>query len=392
MASLRSLASTAGWGLFCSSSWTWCIGMYLPVILLRHWGWPGFWVFATFNVLGCAGFGYLCSRERSERLCAEHAGAMALFSAVTVAYQVFFVAFLATWLLQLRDDPISSPVPVTWLACFGAIVVGTILSILPDRWWPWLGSLAAAASYGTWVALGAGRLGDAASHGGESHLSLAMAAPIIAFGFLLCPWLDRTFHRARQLAPSVHAFGVFGVTFLPIILMTVAYGATGTLDPTAPILTHLTTQLLFTIAVHLRELRLSPVPQSIRLRRWAILGPALGGLAVAECWGLVGGTLETAYLLFLGCYGLLFPAYVLLFVPMRTAERLGMRAWPLNRRAIGLFAVLIALLSPLCAAGFIGLKTWMLPIALAAVLLAALLGRSVLGPARRAGVSDSASI
>ena len=45
--------------------------MFLPIILLRNWGWPGFWVFAIFNVLGCAGFGYWCSSKRSEELCRE---------------------------------------------------------------------------------------------------------------------------------------------------------------------------------------------------------------------------------------------------------------------------------------------------------------------------------
>ena len=43
--------ATVAWGLFCSNSWTWCIGMYLPVILLRSFGWPGFLAFVIPNVL-----------------------------------------------------------------------------------------------------------------------------------------------------------------------------------------------------------------------------------------------------------------------------------------------------------------------------------------------------
>ena len=33
--------------------------MYLPVILLRRFGWLGFLAFAVPNVLGCAAFGYV---------------------------------------------------------------------------------------------------------------------------------------------------------------------------------------------------------------------------------------------------------------------------------------------------------------------------------------------
>ena len=56
---------TAAWGLFLASSWTWCIGMYLPVPLLREYGWAGFLAFAIPNLVGCTVFGYLVSRERS---------------------------------------------------------------------------------------------------------------------------------------------------------------------------------------------------------------------------------------------------------------------------------------------------------------------------------------
>jgi hypothetical protein len=389
-------AATAGWGLFCSSSWTWCIGMYLPVILLRNWGWPGFWVFAIFNVVGCAGFGYLCTRRRSAELCERHAGAMTLFSVVTVAYQVFFVAFLASWVAQLgaSDQSMGQPgagpttVPITWLVAFAAVVLGSLLSLAPDRAWPWLGAAATGVSYATWMALAprvtAEHLAQASGFGTEGGLSLLFAAPIIALGFLLCPWLDRTFHRARQLAPSVHGFGVFGVTFFPIITMTAIYGTRGELDPTAPILAHLGTQLLFTIAVHVREIRLAPTPTAPRARRATLLVALLGGLLVAEASGFLGLSFETGYLLFLGCYGLLFPAYALLFMPGERAARWGLRAWPLSPKALGLFCLLILTLAPLCAIGFIALETWTLPIAFVAVLLAAFGGRLLVGPSDEA--------
>ena len=64
------LGQTVGWGLYASSSWTWCIGMFLPIILLDRFGTAGFWAFglglfaaglssALANPLGtaCARFG-----------------------------------------------------------------------------------------------------------------------------------------------------------------------------------------------------------------------------------------------------------------------------------------------------------------------------------------------
>ena len=86
-----------GWAFFCASSWTWCIGMYLPVALIRDFGWPGFAAFAIPNVLGCAAFGYVVATTRaSEEMVQRHRTAMRCFSLVAIAYQSYFAAFLAT--------------------------------------------------------------------------------------------------------------------------------------------------------------------------------------------------------------------------------------------------------------------------------------------------------
>ena len=75
-------SSVIPWGIYCASSWTWCIGMYLPIIMLRLFGWPGFLVFAIPNLVGLVGFGYLCSAERSRWILREHRHAVRLFSCV----------------------------------------------------------------------------------------------------------------------------------------------------------------------------------------------------------------------------------------------------------------------------------------------------------------------
>ncbi len=351
-------AATIGWGLFCASSWTWCIGMYLPIILIRHWGWPGFWVFAIPNVLGCAGFGYLLSKERSERLCAEHAPAMTLFSAVTVAFQIFFVAWLGKSILG------ETTIPAGWLVAAITASLGLFLSILPDRAWPLLGSVTTLASLTLWLAIPAGRLAAVGSSGDQPASALTWAAPIVALGFLLCPWLDRTFHRARQRTPSVHAFGVFGLSFFFLILLTVGYQLDGFAVLVPAVAGHLLGQAAFTTAVHLREVRLSPVPHGGRWRQAAVIVPIIVGALSAD----LPFERETVYLVYLGAYGLLFPAYVLL---MMLPAALGRRPWPRTRGGWVGFALLLAVLAPCCFLGFVDLETWLLPIPVVMLMVAA---------------------
>ena len=60
--------ATIAWGVFCACSWTWCIGMYLPKLMMDLYGWWGFLVFAIPNVLGCCGFGYVLARRARSSL------------------------------------------------------------------------------------------------------------------------------------------------------------------------------------------------------------------------------------------------------------------------------------------------------------------------------------
>ena len=58
-AAFSSARRVAGWAVFLAMSWTWCIGMFLPVLLLRDLGLGGFLVFAIPNILGAAAMGWL---------------------------------------------------------------------------------------------------------------------------------------------------------------------------------------------------------------------------------------------------------------------------------------------------------------------------------------------
>ncbi|MDA0295513.1 MAG: hypothetical protein O3A31_05995, partial [Planctomycetota bacterium] len=86
---LGGIAATVGWGAYCACSWTWCIGMFLPIILLGRFGWAGFWAFAIPNLIGCVAFGYLFTPERSRRFATAHAGPIRWFSIATIAFQIF---------------------------------------------------------------------------------------------------------------------------------------------------------------------------------------------------------------------------------------------------------------------------------------------------------------
>ena len=123
-------------GFALASSWTWCIGMFLPVLLGRMFGWPGILAFAIPNVLGCALFGFLRTRAQSQRETRDHALFMAIFSAATVAYQVFFVGWIVTPTLTATSTSTTS-FGATIMLCGGFLAAAFALALLP-RAWLWL--------------------------------------------------------------------------------------------------------------------------------------------------------------------------------------------------------------------------------------------------------------
>src|SRR5690606_20331072 len=143
--------ATTLWGLYCACSWTWCIGMFLPTVLLHRYGWPGFFVFALPNVLGCTAFGYvLKTRQRSLELVERHRWMMVAFSAVTIAYQLFFAGFITMRLGRASEAIELQPA----LAALGGVfVVGTLTGALGLRWWPILAAAVYAVSLAAFGAI-----------------------------------------------------------------------------------------------------------------------------------------------------------------------------------------------------------------------------------------------
>jgi len=296
------------WGVFCASSWAWCIGLFLPVVLRRLLGWPGFLAFAIPNVVGCTAFGFTMNRRRSRAMRRDHAPAMRLFSAVTIAYQLL----LAGW----TGAAVSGLPPASGAMLGLVVVVGLVLlQGLPERVWPaiaigaWLASVTALVS-------GLAEQGVAALPAPElPPAALWGLLPALLLGFLLCPYLDLSFHRALRRGSPRPTFLAFGATFaLLIVLVAFLADAAGPLGLafTPAVLAALWVQLGFTSAVHAREIRLS-LPRSPAGR---------GRAATIVAAAVIAGTLlglpmlasEATYLRMLGWYGLAFPAYMLIAV------------------------------------------------------------------------------
>jgi len=322
------------WAVFLAVSWTWCIGMFLPVLLVRDYGIWGFVVFAVPNVVGAAAMGWIIrTRDDSSWRVAQHELLVRLFSAVTVGFHLWFV----------------------WYLSYAGWVSGT--------WWPWV----AVGVFGLalFSGLRADKPSEALSPFFFSVLVIAFAfiaglevkvpqvdprrmfgvpavawvAPVCVFGFLLCPYLDATFHRARQnldAGTSRIAFGLgFGVAFVLMILFTLAYSALllgdGVAGPRVltAIVLHMLVQSGFSCGLHIREMASSlGTAHQVRMRGTILSAGVIALLAgavallrfhVAEN---ISPAFELGYRIILSAYGLLFPAYVwLVMIPLWRSDR-----------------------------------------------------------------------
>jgi hypothetical protein len=340
---------------FLACSWTWVIGMFLPILLVRDLGPIGWAIFAVPNVIGAAAMGWLVpSAEASRRMEQEHGRAMQTFAIVTIAFQVYFLGGLLPGLVGpwafagFGVALIAAIVPAWRRATTGVFLAPAV----------WLASLALIGVSGHALALPTPQQPAMAE-----MLGLGIAC---LFGFALCPYLDPTFHRARQLAGDYGrgAFGVgFGAFFLAMILGTLLYApvALGGVLP-ALVGVHIVMQATYTVAVHRREMVDLHARTCGGGWRFGLSVPMFAGLAiglllavdavvVAAVWPgatpFGGFTLpELIYRGFLGFYGLLFPAYVWLMV-------VGRRGVP-TRQDWGVYAAAVGLALPFFAVGFLG--------------------------------------
>lgn len=311
-----------GWGLYLACSWTWCIGMWLPVYLASDFGWPGWVAFLVPNVIGAAAMGLVLTRESSAAMVHEHAGAMRAFSVATILFHVGWLAALFSFLAQ------RSPLGEGWWggsAAAATVAAGWLLSHYRGRTWAIPAAVVFAASIAVWIA--AGLTGDTLrtppDEGSQPVTGLAYGLPALVMGFCLCPYLDFTFHRARQESPGATGDAAFvlgfGIAFAALMVFSLLYAGgmlQGRWSLYLPI--HFAAQSAFTIGVHLRELRRAGLGE--RRERGARSGALLLGLVVLM-FGAVAlpgapdyregiSAARLGYFIMLSPYALIFPAYV----------------------------------------------------------------------------------
>lgn len=376
--------------------------MWLPVLLYRDFRDPeapidwAFLAFALPNCLGAAAMGFVLSRPgASERFCAAHAPACLSFSAVTVAFQWFFltVTLLAHGFTPLGMFLIAAALVVRGLS--GPLLrrdgAARVFSIGIY--------LLSAALFAFWLVAGASEPISPLLLPSSPEPGLGFIAAACVFGFTLCPYLDLTFHRAASGSDDsfgrTAAFGIgFLLLFAVMILFTRSYAphviaaatekgynlGPGFLAPAVAL--HIVIQLMFTIACHDAAAQPrshahpapSPLPPPSApdegvstpanpLWRSAVLfSPLVGvGAALLSPLGVPGvgrySCNETVYRIFMGCYGLLFPAYVLLCAAPNAASGVP----PSGRQRI-IWAVACAVTLPMFAAAFLfHLPHWLAP-------------------------------
>lgn len=368
--------------------------MFLPVLLVRDYGLWGFVVFAVPNVVGAAAMGWVLRKESSERLLAANLVAIRCFSTVTVAFNVYFLIWIfrtipkdvsAFWGPLLLVGGVSCcafihpgrvrPIAAAVVLCISVLCA----TVLLNRWHM---ALPFSEEYDRWL---------------PPRPELVPLGAVCLLGFSLCPYLDGSFHLARQRALGRSATGAFalgfGVFFLAMILFTLVYAPLfvlrndglslqGGSEVRSWVGLHLTLQVFATCGIHAgfvfafgpRPARSLSLKGLGRAGAWAAVTLALPfaavlfqALAEKRHSGLAYG--EIIYRGLMAFYGLVFPAYVwICMIPMRdghsgiggTVGRWKFRVWA--------FAVGVA--APMFWMGFIERQEWWLAPGLAVVLAA----------------------
>jgi hypothetical protein len=325
------------WGAYLACSWTWCIGMFLPAILMRDMGWMGFIIFAIPNVIGAAAMGWvLRSRADSVRFVEKHPGIIWWFSAITLAFHVFWIL----WIMNFVR--LAFPMPRVYMQIVAGVVIA--FAIISQRAlcfnrMPRVAAVLLAFSIGTLIAtfiypditLATDEMVKAAPAISNPIAPLWML-PVMLFGFALAPYLDITFHHARQELDTQRngrlGFTIGFVLFfaLMIVLTTrysgvMAWALTGEPYPDTMILPpwlsaalaiHILAQWVFTVRVHYHGIRTIPGADSRQALLFIVILIAglfgLGAMKLPEYASLTGG--EIVYRSFMGFYGLVFPTFI----------------------------------------------------------------------------------
>ncbi|MFG0257812.1 MAG: hypothetical protein ACF8GE_07930 [Phycisphaerales bacterium JB043] len=371
---------------FLACSWTWCIGMYLPVFLIGDFGWPAWVSFAIPNVFGAMLVGFVhTTRASASHFAERHANAVRLFSLVTVLFHVVFLSwFLTLPLATLLSLPAWASPPAVVALLLLALALSELsfhrlCALAPIVWIASVALLVLAGATSNWQSIQAPPpLRE------EMMVALAWLTPALALGFMACPHLDRTFLRVCEHTPDsrrriVFVLG-FGVFFLAMIVATMLYaqGFITSRSLSHYVFAHIVLQSVFTMGAHLRELRLSGFvlarPDANARRLW-IDRLALGALIVLGLSVFNSRDSDShrfVYDLVLSMYALVFPAYVWIVAINRSRA---------PRQPISILIATVLLASPLFWLGAIERDwLWLTP-GVGLVLVAPLVARLL--PSRR---------
>ncbi len=301
--------------------------MFLPILLMRDFGLGAWWIFAIPNVIGAGAMGFVLFRQgQSEQLVAAHRLAMRVFSLVTILFHATFF-FLVVFPLVHAANSRLAYLPLGIALALGMFTRGwgsLVVTLLT--------TLGVMVAWFTQV-----RVPVDVPPPIFPVAEMAYLAPVCTFGFLFCPYLDLTFHEARQAVTARGArvaFGVgFGVIFLCAIAFTPFYqsvfaSGANRADPyglaTLLIAMHMAAQLIFTINVHATAALKRRADDSITILIVLGLAILLSGLNMQFPVGdppNPGPDRMIWYRIFMSAYGLLFPAYVWLCMIPRGGGR-----------------------------------------------------------------------
>lgn len=374
---INTVGTVVGRALFLAASWTWCIGMFLPVLLIDDFGMWGWVAFAVPNVIGAAMVGLIHKPEQATRLTRDHRAAMRLFSAVTIAFHLYFLGRIAPF-MGAPDGGFGPAGQSVVVLIFVVIAAWGLSRLRTPRAW----MIAAGAAIGLSalamlliVRTSGGPVFAAPPDAGTFPVEEVLwVTPALFFGFLLCPHLDLTLLRVRRETPGAGG-GVafllgFGVLFLSLITLTMLYAHAflpgGRLSYWLGL--HFVAQGVFTVAAHWREL--AEKADEDRDDRRIIAGLIALGALLGVAWPI--GEFRLGYDLILFAYAVPLPAYVwFVMIPRTPGRRRETSAW--------LTAVVIA--SPIFAVGYLA-PVWPLVAAAVGVMLAAPIVERILGGRR----------
>jgi hypothetical protein len=343
------------------------------VLMVRDFGFGGWLVFMLPNVIGAAAMGWILHRPGSAaRLARQHWPAAAGFSLITILFHAFFVGWIIKSLVGHAAEII------TVIATAGFYLYGR----RGRRDLIAAAVLFAISTAAFIVAASLPNVGPAGRIDVQPFSGLLYLTPVCVFGFLLCPYLDLTFLRARASTDSptgIAAFTLgFGMLFLVMLLFTLFYSRLvqpGNLDSVPTVLAwliagHMMLQTSYTVALHARALS-----EDRRAGKPDVIASFFVSLIVAFLIGAWGDRIlpagfnsgEFVYRLFMAFYALVFPTYVWLY--MIPASKVGAVS---NGHKHVVFAAAILAATPMFWLGFIENRMiWLVP-GLAVVLLSRL--------------------